>query len=301
MPIPLDVITRKKLILVRQLYQRALLQSEAQHSYVDRIMALIGFDLSNETVLKAVVGTLEPAKAVDKDFQAVIQQADAALTKASLPQVPDKAKIQHVHSLRNDAQHKAKYPNDTDVSDCRTYTRDFLKQIILDVWNENFRSLSLVDVVQNKVVKSYLTEAETELVNGNYKEAVVKCIAAMDWTFSRVKNSIVGRIPYNTNAFVVAETFGGPKESTEVFKSFMYMRDLIMRLVIGLDFPGYVKYKHITQFTAVISFSEAGNYVTRFKGYDPDVKETEYVFEFATNAVIQIESLVGTIDKPFEI
>lgn len=44
MPITLDVITRKKLILVRQIYQRALLQAEAQHSYVDRILSLIGFD-----------------------------------------------------------------------------------------------------------------------------------------------------------------------------------------------------------------------------------------------------------------
>ena len=51
MPITLDVITRKKLILVRQIYQRAVLQAEAQHSYVDRILSLIGFDGNRQILL----------------------------------------------------------------------------------------------------------------------------------------------------------------------------------------------------------------------------------------------------------
>jgi hypothetical protein len=98
MPIPLDVITRKKLILVRQIYQRAVIQSDALHSDFDRIMSLIAFDLANETALKAVVGALEPNKPTDKDFQGIIQQVDSLLAKKGLPEVPDKAKIQHVHA-----------------------------------------------------------------------------------------------------------------------------------------------------------------------------------------------------------
>src|SRR6185436_10046679 len=104
MPVPLDDITRKKLILVQQLYQRAILQAESMHSYVDRIMAVIGMDLANESVLKAVVGALYTKSGAANDFQPVLQQADDLLTKAGLPEVPDKARIQHVHNLRNDAQ-----------------------------------------------------------------------------------------------------------------------------------------------------------------------------------------------------
>jgi hypothetical protein len=69
MPASLDVITRKKLILVRQLYQRAVIQGEAQHSYVDRIIAVIGFDLSNETLLKAIVSCLDATKPIASDFK----------------------------------------------------------------------------------------------------------------------------------------------------------------------------------------------------------------------------------------
>src|SRR5687767_15172485 len=109
MPVPLDPITHRKLVLARQIYQRALIQAQLRHSYVDRILAVIGFDLTNESVLKAIVSTLEPRKSTDKDFHGVLQQADSCLTAKDLPAVPDKAKIQHVHDLRNDAQHKAKY------------------------------------------------------------------------------------------------------------------------------------------------------------------------------------------------
>ncbi len=33
------------------------------------------------------------------------------MSASSLGSIPDKANIQHIHSLRNDAQHRAKYPD----------------------------------------------------------------------------------------------------------------------------------------------------------------------------------------------
>jgi hypothetical protein len=301
MPIPLDVITRKKLILVRQLYQRAVIQAEAKHSYVDRIMALIGFDLTNETILKAVVGAVDPSASPKNDFQGIVRQADDILAAAGLPPVPDKVKIQHVRTLRNDAQHRAKYPNESDVSDCRTYTRDFLIQIVSDVWNEKFESLSLTDLITESKVKGYLVEAETELRNGNYRQAVIKTIAAMDWTFSKIKDSIVGKIPYYTKALVVTETFKDAHESIQVFETFMHMRDILARTVIGLDFQGYLRYARITESVASVVFFEDGGYDVGLNFHEPDANEAEYVVEFAVNAVIQIESLVGDISKPFKV
>lgn len=301
MPVPLDVITRKKLILVRQLYQRAVLQAEARHSYVDRIMALIGFDLTIESILKTVVSALNTAVVPKSEYQAIVQQADSELVNAGLLAVQDKAKIQHVRTLRNDAQHKAKYPNDTDVSDCRTYTRDFLTQIILNVWGENFESISLTDVINDPKVKGYLTEAEAELAKGDYRLAVVKAIAGMTWTISHVKNSIVGKIPWNIRAFVVSGSSDRGEKSTEVFETFEHMRDMLMFSTIGVHFPSYLHYKRLTRSIALLAFAQAGNYTVRFKEHEPDVKEAEYIIEFAVNAIIQIESLVGDINKPFGI
>lgn len=302
MPVTLDVITRKKLILVRQIYQRAVIQAEAKHSYVDRILALVSFDLANETVLKAVVDTLDPSKTGDNRFQAIIQQADTILANNGLPPVPDKAKIQYVHGLRNDAQHKAKYPNDIDVSDCRTYTRDFLEQLVASVWAVSFESLSLTDIVNDQKVKGYLVEAESELAKGDYREAIIKSIAALNWTFDKVKDSIVGRIPYYTKAFVITETFGEAYPSTEVFEAFQHMQELLMRSLIGLNLPDYLQYKRLSSSVIRdVSFYEDGHYSVMLGEHDADVKEAEYIVAFAINTVIQIESLVGDINKPFKL
>jgi hypothetical protein len=61
MTITLDSASRKKLVLAKQLYQQSLRQSAAHTSIMDRIMAVIGFDLAIETALKAAAIAMDPA------------------------------------------------------------------------------------------------------------------------------------------------------------------------------------------------------------------------------------------------
>ncbi len=298
MPIPFDPITQRKLVLVRQIYQRGLIQAQLRHSYVDRILAVIGFDLANESVLKAIVGALDPAKTTDKDFHGVLQQADNCLTKNNLPSVPDKAKIQHVHDLRNDAQHKAKYPNETDVSDCRTYTRDFLDQVVLNVWGQTFNSISLTTLIANVEVRTYLTKAEKHLANAEYYEAVESAEAGLGWSLRMIKRHIVGSLPHIKAIPISSSRRQTP--SRELAKSIELMRDMLVRSTVGLDFRSYVEYRRIVR-SAIesMSFMADGNYEVNRNVGNPTEAETEFVVEFAINAVTQIESLVGDIEKPF--
>lgn len=301
MTITLDPITQRKLVLARQIYQRALIQAQLKHSYADRILAVIGFDLATESVLKAIVGALDPKKTTDKDFHGVLQQADSCLVANSLPGIPDKAKIQHVHDVRNDAQHKAKYPNETDVSDCRTYTRDFLEQVILDVWGQGFNSISLTSMVGNPNVRTYLTEAEKHLENAEYYEAVESAEAALRWSLRMIKRHIVGPFP-RLDAVLIAPSSGRQAPSREVARSIELMRDMLVRSTVGLDFRSYVRYRQIVS-SAIqsMSFLQDGNYEVNRNVGTPSQAEAEFVLEFGINAVIQIESLVGDIEKPFDL
>lgn len=298
MPIALDVITRKKLILVRQIYQRAVLQSEVLHSDFDRIMSLIAFDLANETVLKAVVGALEPSKSTDKGFQGIVQQADALLVKKGLTEVPDKAKIQHVHGLRNDAQHKAKYPNPNDVSDSRTYTRDFLQQLITNVWGQDFYSISLTEVIRHPRVKSLLEQAEQELRQDSIVKAVGYAKAAFELSVNKVKSSVVGRFAdtIKTSFTVQGKQFHLDSSMVDTFKK---ISNAVFLSVVGLDYPSYLNYKKLSMYIHVrifgdrIEMNDGGKHIT--------VQDTEYVINYVVNSVIQIESIVGDIEKPFEL
>lgn len=298
MTIPLDVITRKKLILVRQIYQRAVIQSEVLHSDFDRIMSLIAFDLASETALKAVVGALEPSKNTDKDFQSITQQADALFVKQSLPEVPDKPKIQHVHSLRNDAQHKAKYPSNTDVSDSRTYTRDFLQQIVLNVWGQDFNTISLTEVIRHPRVKEFLEQAEQEIKNSNTVQAVARAKAGFQLAMGKVKHSVVGRYAESMSDHI---TVAGHRISiaswTDTVKK---ISNAVFLSVVGLDYPSHLRYKKLSRMIHVFDY---GDHIQINTGSDDPItiEDAEYIVNYAVNSVIQIESLVGDIEKPFEL
>lgn len=308
MSITFDDITRKKLILVRQLFQRATLQAEAKHSYVDRILALIGFDLATETILKVVVSALD-SSAVPKDkFHDIVQQADDRLGKKGLPLLPNKANIQYVHNLRNDAQHKAKYPNETDVSDCRTYTRDFLNLTVFNVWGEDFESIKLIDLIQNKTIKDLLTEAETEFQKSEYTEAVIKSISAFNTATALTKNILVGDppSPYRSrrSRTMSEEEYRRERHreenSEKLVEAFEVTRDLLALLAFGVELQSYMKYKHITRMTYVHYFGDDVYRATMSR--EPyNQQEAEYVLDFVINTTVQIESFVGDIDEPFGV
>ena len=81
MVIALDVITRKKLILVKQIYQKALIQSQITYKVVDRMLAIVEFDFANETTLKSIAYALNPTIRLKRTFPEVIEQVESELKK----------------------------------------------------------------------------------------------------------------------------------------------------------------------------------------------------------------------------
>lgn len=299
MPIRVDPITHKKLILVKQLYQQAVVQSASQHSIVGRIMSVIGFDLAVETVLKAVVGSLEPSKVPSDGFQGLVQQAEALLVKASCNPVPDRANIQYVHSIRNDAQHKAKYPNESDVSDCRTYTRDFLRKIIADVWGLSFEEISLTDIVQHKKVKEFLVNAERALGQGDYQQAVEQAAAGLTFALGRVKTAVVGPTSHFVDSFVMGDGFGelaSDIQGRDAYRAFVRMQETLLYVALGMN---YADYMHYSRIAGEVYFAGSGEPVYQGMKEHIDTSDAEFVVAYCTDAVIQVESRVGSLDAPF--
>src|SRR5258708_2178365 len=186
-----DEITYKKLVLVKQLYQRAIVGSQSGYSAPDRILVVIIFDLACETAIKAIITSLDSTKTPDEKFQSLIDQADSILSKNGMADLPNKAQIRHVHAIRNDAQHKAKYPNENDVSDCRTYTRDFLTEVIKEVWTLDFEDIRLTELVKNDEVKNSLISAETAFVERNFSESLNQLDRALTSTLNHAEQIVL--------------------------------------------------------------------------------------------------------------
>lgn len=296
MPITVDAITHKKLTLVKQLYQQAVVQSTSLYSVTGRIMSVIGFDIAVETVLKAVVSSLDSSKTPSDNFQGLIQQCDDLLPKAGYNPVPDKANIQHVHSIRNDAQHKAKYPNESDVSDCRTYTRDFLQKIISDVWGLSFERVSLTDVIQHVKVKEFIVNAEIAKSQGDYQQTVKQAAAGLTLALIYVKRAIVGRTPSFANAFLMEDSFGKPKSDREVYRAFERMQETLLYVALGLNYADYMRYRQIA---GDVRFG--GGLTPHYAGLKENINanDAEFVVAYCTDKVVQIENHVGNLEAPF--
>jgi len=299
MTISIDPITRKKLIIVRQLYQNAVIQSASHHSVIDRLLSVIGFDLAIETVLRALVGSLDSSKSPADGFQGLIQQCDSLLNGSGNNAVPDKANIQYIHSIRNDAQHKAKYPNESDVSDCRTYARDFLRKIISELWDVDFERISLVDMIQHEKVKQYLVDAENYLLQGNYQEAIHSASTGLTWTLNRVETALVGRLPSFAGGILLMDVFGNPMSDSQAkdgYRALERMQDTLLYITLGMNYTEYMQYK---KFVGHVIFTGDGKAHNQGKLEPAEPSDVEFVVAYSINTVVQIEGIVGNIDAPF--
>ncbi len=218
------------------------------------------------------------------------------MTAAGHNQVPDKANIQHVHSIRNDTQHKAKYPNESDVSDCRTYTRDFLQKIIAEVWGLSFERISLTDIVQHEGVKEFLVDAETALSKGDYQQAVQHAAAGLTWALRSVKTAVVGRTPGSAKAFLMEDSFGRPKSDRDVYRAFERMQETLLYMALGMNYADYMRYGQIAGY---VEFAMSGTPIYQGMKQDINASDAEFVVAYCTDTVVQIESRVGSLDAPF--
>lgn len=299
MTVLVDSITHKRLILVKQLYQHAVVQSASQHSIISRILPVIAFDLAVETVLMAIVSSLEPSKAPANSFQGLVQQGDHLLATAGCSLVPDQARIRYVHSIRNDAQHKAKYPNESDVSDCRTYTRDFLRSVLTDVWGLDFDKISLTDLVQDNTVKQSLTDAETALSEDDYQQAVKQAAVGLTWALNRVETAIVGRLPSFARGIVLVDSFRDPAsefDAQDAYRALERMQETLLYVALGMNYTDYMKYRQIA---GRVVFTMDGKPHLRDLRENIIASDAEFVVSYCIDTVIQIEACVGSVDAPF--
>ena len=313
MPIPLDQITRKKLVLVKQIYQRAVIDSSGLLSATNRMVSVIEFDLAMETILKAIVLALNPSKTPPTGFPELIKEVNLLLKSANLP---DEAHVRHVRHIRNNAQHQAIYPNETDVSDCRTHTRDFLNAIIQQVWSVNFENISLADLIEDPDIKQLMLDAYQQYEEQNYSGAVDLASEAMDRTTDHIEKAVVGELPHRIEGIATTDHLAEVETAMEkedgmyrlsrhtdtervLLTTFRRMREILMYLALELNLSQLVRYRQIIGTT----FFTRDNKHHRVSGKRPNIDQAdaEFALSYCTDAIVRIEAHVGSLQKPFGI
>lgn len=136
-----------------------------------------------------------------------------------------------------------------------------------------------------------MLEAEQNLAKEDYSGTFVKSIIAFNVMTVGLANWLTENIGSSVNGIVVTKSFRKQESSDELLKAFIKTRELVVLQTIGINPQEYLKYKKVTRF---VLFDDAGSNFPNFefkseKEFTPE--NAEYVFNFVTNSIVQIESL----------
>lgn len=283
-------------MLAKQLYQHAIVLSNGTVNETNRLLAAIVFDNAIETLIKCVYSSLEPGRAPATDFQGLVNQCNAALKTNGLDELPDMGNVQWVHSIRNDAQHKAKFPTVVNISDARTYTRDFMQKLVSYVYGIPFDSISLADLVQCEEIRKHLQEAENKLQRSDFVEAVKEAGYSLEYAMIRVRRVFVGEVYPHIRHIVVDKGRGKLEDDTTLLRSFDKVQSIVTHKVLGIHYPDYQRFQSIA---GNVVFLMNGNPAYHGIKESLDQEEAEYVVAYSTKTVLQVEDVVGDIEAPF--
>ncbi|HEY9157764.1 hypothetical protein [Candidatus Binatus sp.] len=214
--------------------------------------------------------------------------------------------MKHVPSVRNDAQHRAKYPNETDVADARIYTRDFCQKLVFQVWDLKFDKISLVDLIQNPRLRDFLEKAERELAANDLFNAAQSAAVAVGFAILKVENAGVGRSP-KSRSFSKLKRLGhdipeAREAASDIDDQFedtnrilKRMQQTVLYLALGLN---YVDYQRFETLAGEAIFYVAGNVEVHGTKKDVTPAEAEFVVGYAIDSAFQIELRVGDVEKP---
>ena len=169
----IDYAANRKLALVKQVYSSAMLQATNRYSASARLLAVIGFDWAAEGMIKAVLTYFRaPSSKLAPPFPQLIANADAELQNAGLGKFPDMSRAEHIHKIRNAAQHEGRVPSEREVIESQVHATDFLEAVCQHVWDISFQSVSMGSLIRDAAIRQLLMQAETNAVNGDYASAI---------------------------------------------------------------------------------------------------------------------------------
>ncbi len=299
MTLELDALTTRKLAFAKQLFLRSKLLSEPYRSQSDKSLSVIIFDLVIETVLRTFVNLVKEKKIDDFKFPELLNTVSELLKEnLTVDSFPLRTKLEHVHTIRNNVQHKGLHPSDSDIGDAYSYTREFLQTFLPLVWGKNPDQIHLGDLIEKEDLREDINKAEEQLQKQNYKEAVKNAISALDGTIASVEHLLIGWKTYSTmgmEGIMITDKSGNTKTDAELLDAIKRMQETLWYVALSIDPVGYKKYEQIRQ-----RFWDIDDKIVDTKpAMNVKPEDAEFMVSFCTETILQIQDRVGNIDFPY--
>jgi len=297
--IVLDDISRRSLVTSRLLFSQAVLFAE-RGSVADSILAVVTLDLANETVLGLAISSLDSStESPDRRPYPQKVQRLADILGARGFAFPYKPQILRVHDIRNDAQHRAKYPTADELNECRFHTHEFLSDFVRLVWNVNFGQIRLADLVRHEDARRLLSEAEDAISEDRYVEATRLAATAFETAIAKTEEHLVGSFPWGFSGPRVPQLLEREISNVDMYKfssTLEQIRATVLSLSLRINPLELARYRELAGYPRLMA---SGKISAGSKIHDIQPSDAQWVLNMCVDSILRAEQTVGDLDTPF--
>ncbi|TDR14626.1 helix-hairpin-helix protein [Marinicella litoralis] len=276
----LNLLVRAKLLLENALAKAS------NPSGVDSLIAMLGFDNVIEFSLRIISDHVEYETVTGKIFAEtelgqMAGDINRLLKDNDLGNLPQLANIKLLRKVRNLIQHGGLDPGN-DLDRFSKVTKTFFDKMLKKFFGMTADKLAISSLINDKVVGEFLHDAENQIENSEYLEAIVSCRDAFD-------NALFQRNKYNRHRIDAVPAVVELAKSSGLLKHYFESTEKSINLLkFGVD---SVKYDHFQEILLHIphelTADKSGNQVLQRKW---SLNDAQFCYSFVSNQILKWEN-----------
>lgn len=296
----MDESNLKRLAFIKYLYKLGIGQSKQSEPL--NSVSILSFHDSAELFLHLALEYLEASKN-DNDFMSYWESLNAKLSSGEITQ---KESMRRLNKARVQLKHHGTLPSNLDIESFRATISNFFNENTSIVFDIDFDSISMIDLVQNQGVKETLQKAENLMSEGKTPEclqSIAVAFAMLIRDYEKRKTTEYGNSPFffgsdlsfHSSFFMHVEGELG-EFIDKVKESIESIQNAIKILSLGFDYKKYAKFKLLTPYVAI---DEDENYdMLDFPSEKNLTKEDcEFCFDYVIESAIRLQDFDFDISK----
>jgi len=170
----------RKSIITKILLSRRLYQISLENLNSDNELSLsIGVILLQDSVEIFLLAAAEHIDADVGNNTNFNKYFDLINKKLYPKELPFRFRLNSLNKLRVNAKHYGLSPSKSETTGLLETVKEFFEEVSLQVFEKEFVTISLVDLINEGEAKDYLTAAENDFSNGEYVNVLINCRKAI--------------------------------------------------------------------------------------------------------------------------
>lgn len=290
-----DTPARRRVRVARQAFRVGERLADAAISDADRVSAVVQLDFAVETVLRAVAFDRQLSTAKADRFRELLNGVGQTLHGTS--SFPGRAGIEQARSIRNAAQHEARIPTPTELSEAVVHSRDALLSIARVAWGIDFL-VSDIDEIRSEAVRNHLHRASASRSEGDTAAAMGWLRRAFEYAFAHGGENLVGR-PVEVAELLVRDRqdgdppdpFGHGKDAAVALRRLQVLGRLT---AFGIGVPQYLQWRGRLLEAPAININ--GELIRHENDRQWTDEEVDRAAAFVIDAALRMEHVVPDLD-----